>query len=380
MSEPIEVHVFGGKKGESIALRLPDNRWGVVDNYTPSLKNHSTNPTLRYLQSRGVNRLSFLCLTHPHEDHYRGMSHLIQYFDPDRIWIFGAETHRDLHAKVAAVLRLKSLSCNMENDDVGNEDELVAVLDGIRDRCRDKTRVPRLEVRRLQLEQPLLELDSDPVLKITAIGATGGQILQYEETLSKCFEGNGFLADRVPNINHNLISGGLLIEYGQARIVLGGDIETEGWEETMKSLASKGRLRSILIKASHHGSTDGYCKGLWDCFSPNRCAFAVITPYLNQQLPSWEGLVHISTHAVTSCTPSLKALKLAIYWQNSATDVVHPRLPPDGLLAFRALFPKSSERSEGLQGRCSFWIEADGTIRHAMEGEAALVEIPSLAK
>src|SRR6266851_162014 len=101
MIEPIEVHVFGGKKGESIALKMPGNLWGVVDNYTPVLADPRTNASLRFLESRGVNRLNFLCLTHPHTDHYRGMSYLLDRFDPDRVWLFGATTHRDLHAKVA---------------------------------------------------------------------------------------------------------------------------------------------------------------------------------------------------------------------------------------------------------------------------------------
>lgn len=31
MNESIEFHVFGGKKGESIIVRLPGDHWGVVD-------------------------------------------------------------------------------------------------------------------------------------------------------------------------------------------------------------------------------------------------------------------------------------------------------------------------------------------------------------
>ena len=74
----LEIHVFGAAKGESIVLRLPSGQWGVVDCYSGSLKDSSKNPVLKFLTDRGVDHLAFLCMTHPHDDHYRGMSHLLE--------------------------------------------------------------------------------------------------------------------------------------------------------------------------------------------------------------------------------------------------------------------------------------------------------------
>src|ERR1043166_5494747 len=90
VTEPLEITVFGGRIGESIVVRLPGNLWGVVDNYTPALSNPSSNPALRYLEKHNVERLKFICLTHPHHDHYRGMGYLLRRFDPDHIWVFDA--------------------------------------------------------------------------------------------------------------------------------------------------------------------------------------------------------------------------------------------------------------------------------------------------
>src|SRR6202034_2046479 len=100
----------------------------------------------------------------------------------------------------------------------------------------------------------LLDLECVPPVQIRSIGASGGRILEYESTLARCFDSNGFLADRLPGLNHNMVSGGLLIDYGQARIVLGGDIDTEAWEETMRLFPSQCRSAG-LVKVSHHGST-----------------------------------------------------------------------------------------------------------------------------
>jgi beta-lactamase superfamily II metal-dependent hydrolase len=377
MIEPIEVHVFGGKMGESIAVRLPGDLWGVVDNYTPKLDDPQTNPTLRFLQDRKVNRLCFICLTHPHLDHYRGMAYLLERFCPERIWVFGAMTHRDLCEKVAAILRLKADSTRITADDDEAAGELVRILDLIRDRYETAVIADRPDVRRLELGQQLLELRTDPPVTIDAIGVSGGQLMLYERSLQSCFDaGDNFLAERVPNVNHNRISGGLLIEYGTARIVLGADIEEEGWEETLKVFGDGGRLGSVLVKVSHHGSTNGYCEGLWQQLSPGKAAVAVITPYVSQDLPSPAGLSHVSNHARQTFVTSLSAVALATDWLREGSDTDLPAISFDVLVALRSLFPKSSRPSDRLEGRCSFLVHQDGAISHEEDGEAGLL-LPS---
>ncbi len=374
MSESIGFHVFGGKQGESIAVRLPGNLWGVVDNYTPTLSDPQSNPTLRFLQSRKVDRLAFLCLTHPHEDHYRGMSYLLEQFCPERIWIFAALTHRDLREMVAQVITHKADSSNIPVEDRETADELVRILDLIRDRCAGKKEVPRPDVRRLQLDQHLHQFDGDPPVMITAIGASGRQQILYEKSLRSCFDaGDSFLADRLPSVNHNLISGGLLVEYGAARIILGGDIEREGWQETMQALAPRRRLASALVKVSHHGSTNGYSEGLWQHLSPGKTAIAVMTPYVRQGLPSPEGLSHVSSHAKMTFVTSRSAVALATNWVQTAPKTELPGVSADILLELRSLFPKAHRSSERLEGRCSFFVACDGTVTHEEDGEAGSI-------
>jgi hypothetical protein len=371
VNESIEFHVFGGKKGESIIVRLPGDHWGVVDNYTPNLADPRSNPTLRFLESRHVKRLNFLCLTHPHEDHYRGMRHLLEAFHPDRIWIFGAMTPRDLFAQVADVLEVESDSSNLPAAQSEKVDELVAILDSMRDACKDRDRVPRLDVRRLLLGMPLLSLESDPPVKITSIGASGGRAMVYERALQSCFDASGnFDANGLAALNHNVISGGLLIEYGRARIVLGGDIDTDAWQETMGYFRPQGGLRSQLVKASHHGSATGYCDGLWDEMSPSRTATAVITPYPSQSLPSAEGLAHICDHAKLTLTTSVKAVAAAQDWSHSGFDTAFQGVSADALVTLRSIFYTASRPNDRLEGRCSFTVKPDGTFTPEFDGEA----------
>jgi NADH-quinone oxidoreductase subunit D len=58
---------------------------------------------------------------------------------------------------------------------------------------------------------------------ITALGPSDYCLTKYEENLDRCFSPNDPetpLADHIPRVNHNLISNGLLIEYGDSRIIL----------------------------------------------------------------------------------------------------------------------------------------------------------------
>jgi hypothetical protein len=317
-----------------------------------------------------VKRLSFLCLTHPHDDHYKGMSHLLETFRPDKVWLFGSMTHRRLCAMVAEVLQAGAESASVDVGDSEKVDELVRIFDLIEAEYEDAQRQPRFDVVRLQLGMPLLDLTSSPAVRVVSIGASGGRILCYERTLAKCFDSDGeFLAKELPSVNHNMVSGGLLVEYGQARIVLGGDIDTEAWEETVRNFPPE-RLASALVKVSHHGSTTGYCNGLWEILSPGRLAVAVITPYSSQGLPSAEGLAHISGEAKTTLCPSIKAAAEANEWDDSALDTGFKGLSVDALLTLRAVFPKASRPSDRLEGICSFFITEDGNVTHAFTGEA----------
>ncbi len=368
MEERLEFHVLGGRKGESIVVRLPDGGWGVVDNYTPVLGQPESNPTLRFLRARAVERLEFLCLTHPHEDHYRGLSHLFEVFRPDRVWVFPAKTHRDL---VASVLKASAESSNLGEEQVENPDELVRFFDGVRDAYRDRKRATPLDVRRLELGMELLNTAEAPAVRISAIGASAGRALLYEDTLARCFGPRGqFLADRLPAVDHNMISGGLLIEYGQARIVLGGDIDGAAWEETLRRFASDDRLSSQLLKVSHHGSASGYCDGLWQALSPQKATIAVLTPYTSQRLPSRQGLALIASHSKLTLSVSVKATALAASRWTSLADTSFEGLSADVLVTLRSIFPKTIPPNDRLEGRCSFYVGPDGTVIHEEAGEA----------
>jgi len=67
--------------------------------------------------------------------------------------------------------------------------------------------------------------------------------------------------------NYNIASYVLRIEYGSCRIILGGDAETETWEDIYLSYQDD-YLRASLLKAAHHGRKSGYYQPVVKSISP----------------------------------------------------------------------------------------------------------------
>src|SRR5258708_2739055 len=52
MAGSLEIHVAGGSIGESIIIRLPNGKYGVVDCYVPSLTEPTTSPSFEFLRKK----------------------------------------------------------------------------------------------------------------------------------------------------------------------------------------------------------------------------------------------------------------------------------------------------------------------------------------
>src|SRR5437899_163845 len=125
MAELMEVHVTGGGIGESIVLRLPNGRWGVVDCYVPSLRDATSSSAFRLLKERGVTSLEFLCLTHPDADHFRGMSLFLETFAVGQFWIFAAKSPAELYQRIAAVGKIKAERLHQPGESVEDANDFV---------------------------------------------------------------------------------------------------------------------------------------------------------------------------------------------------------------------------------------------------------------
>lgn len=70
--------VFDCGQGDTILLKLPGEKWVLIDCNLP--RGPIRDRFFALIQERGIKRLDVLCLTHPHADHYLGMLEVVNYF------------------------------------------------------------------------------------------------------------------------------------------------------------------------------------------------------------------------------------------------------------------------------------------------------------
>jgi len=97
----VEIHLLACGHGDTILLRLPGDRWILVDCHLRDLRTRQH--FFDFVRSRGIDRLDFIFQTHPDFDHFCGMGHVLDHFTSEgrsvRYWCdggLGADQVRDL--------------------------------------------------------------------------------------------------------------------------------------------------------------------------------------------------------------------------------------------------------------------------------------------
>jgi hypothetical protein len=348
----LAIHVFGASQGESIVLRLPDGGWGVVDCYASTLNDPSDNPTCQFLAERGVTELEFLCLTHPHDDHFRGMSRLLDEFSVRCFWRPSVMSGERLKWLLKLSLLDAARSGNEKTVEDANELERVFTL--IRDARRKRTDPIILKNAAVGTLLYPVPVDPSAGFQIWSVAPSGRQTDRYEDGLRKCFDSSGRMCDRLPYSRHNEISMALLVVFGETRVVLGGDVETSGWSDSIKEFGVD-KLSAVAVKVSHHGSTNGYCDGLWQAFAKDGKPIAILTPFRRHGLPKREGLEHIREFAQRILTPSLAAIP-----SEELPIPLSSKAPVQSRKALRDTFKARARSSDYPPGRCSLVFDNHG--------------------
>lgn len=358
----LEVHIFGAGQGESVVLRLPGNQWGVIDCFAQEIDDCGTNPSLQFLKNQGVETLDFLCMTHPHRDHVRGMSQFLREFEIRSFWRPVSMSQQRLEW----ILKTIHGENWLPEEPKATEDveELFLVFSMLKGKNPDllKGRPPKTE---LGTTKTLLSSQEHSPVKIWALAPSASQADRYENSLARNFgEDRKY---RRPGKNdrpdHNISSMALLVEFGETRLVLGGDVLKSGWDDVMTNFDAA-PLSAQLVKVSHHGSAGAYCPGLWEAFSDGTKPISVITPYRNSGLPREKGLEHIQKFSDRIVVPCI--------------DAIHPESVPAGrgginvqssLLLRQQL--KATQAGPFRTGRCGFVFDDKGTcIEESTSGPA----------
>jgi beta-lactamase superfamily II metal-dependent hydrolase len=346
------VHVINGGEGESIVLELPGGKWGVVDCFTLDVDDDSKNPTLEFLRRRQVDSLEFVCLTHPHDDHYRGLRQLLEALPTRSFWRFGAHGPADL--QVTLLLRWQAeTAADKEANDTANEYIRLLQTVKILRSSRSKSRLLVKHASGIASLYPFPFVEENADVRITSIAPSGNMVAAYQDSLGDCIDENNCVKSTLPRQAHNQVSMALLVEYGDARIILGGDVESKGWQEAMAEVGYS-RLAAHAVKVSHHGSANGYAVGLWQSFARLGKPVAVVAPFRRFDLPDAAAMQHIGEHC--------SAIYSTYFDEPDASSEDSAGSETDGAieLAMRTIFSSNRRPKNPKAGICSLRLDKGG--------------------
>lgn len=210
MSSSISVITFNVGHGDCHLIKSPSGKCvmidlGVSDDFSP----------LKWLKSKGCNRLDLLVVTHPHDDHIRGV------FDLDGI-------------EVGILHRPKNVPMHLTAD-------LDAHLQSAWQRFDARFTEP------VQLQNKFYDPQS-PAFDGMALRFFGGK------------------SDTQNLNNYSIVT---VLEFGAFKMLFPGDLETAGWDALLENADFLNAIaNTTILVAAHHGRVKGWCAELFGHISP----------------------------------------------------------------------------------------------------------------
>lgn len=284
----LSIVVFGPGEGEAIVVRLPDGSVGVVDGCREPTNG---DPVAELLDKMAATtgdpaafRLHFVCLTHPHADHYRGLGRLIEAYEGriDHLWTVMHVTAQ-YEKTLATWVELTQAGAAPDLEDLVGLQRVLGGFHGERHRVRQAN--PRGFVHMAcdtRLIQP--RTHKGHKMEIEACGPAHDDLDDAQKQFV-AIVAEGTTGIRVSRSHDpNLTSGALLIRWGRAAVLLAGDLlrgegSHSGWKRAR--LQIKGPVQ--VVNVAHHASEEAHEDGLWADMQP---ALAIVTPFKFGQKPN----------------------------------------------------------------------------------------------
>jgi len=335
----LRLKIYNVGRGNCILVYFPDGKLGLVDSNIPI--GMSECPARDDIVKNG-GVLEFVCLTHPHEDHFSGLLSILE--DPE---IEVKEFWHSMALGLGNILRFHneySISAYQGAEFVAEKyfhtsraDELLDIFDYL------------YYNQSIRFDRKLSEyqmLDSIGGVNLLVLSPSALASNRYQKTLLRAFEGKGRWISIARNYA-NRISLSLLLSYGQHRIILGGDITKTSWIEIIRGAQKRGMEGEIFpvncLIASLHGARDSFYRDMWHKILA-RDGFVVVSCGGGKH-PSEEFVENLSEDWEIYCTNKGE------YCRNiQRSDNIYPAETYVGL---------DGNSAEEVEAACCGWIEIE---------------------
>lgn len=272
----LNIVVYGPGKGEAIVVRLPDGQYGVVDGCrepTPGSPTGAGDPVREFLAEVEAGwvdedplELAFVCLTHPHDDHYAGLGRLMAHFEGRirRLWT-GPLSQARWHPALMRWVETLTDSGEPSGQRRGGLDRVLA----------EYQKALGAGVAFSILGAGTVFPCGAEGVTIKACGPSAADALHALNKLRK-FEGEVL---KSASFDPNRLSGAVVIRWHDAAILLGGDMVNDGrfpnrgWYEACHHIDDR---PVQVVNVAHHASAEAHHPPLWQRMAPR---LAIVTPF-----------------------------------------------------------------------------------------------------
>ena len=257
--EVLRIKIYDVEHGDCILIQFPNGEIGLVDSNLPSGRNPS--PALKDIIEQG-GKLKFICLTHPHHDHFAGLMSILE---SEKVTV--GEFWHSMSFGLESILKFyneRSIMQNSSEVEFITKKRLIDSKNGelldIFDHLAQKGINYHKNIREFQILSPIGGVN------ILALSPSNRACNKYEKLLSEALKD----APSEEIIKHtrdyaNRISIVLLLKFDESEVLLGGDALKQNWKEIIKGLdkINRKKLAANCIKVSHHASKDSFEENMW---------------------------------------------------------------------------------------------------------------------
>lgn len=295
----MEVSLFGPGVGECVLVKLPTNKWLVVDSF---IDRDSKKPiALKYLEDLNIDAsadVELIVITHWHRDHIAGISEVIDTCSNATVVLPEAFTTNEYTSFICALAKDRVL------EDLNSGIELKKALKSIQAHYNINKKAPLLAK-----EGQSLFKDHVTGLEIEALSPSPHSVIASNIEVQNLYDrfktSNPRLHILKQNPNNNSIA--LLVKVNDISVLLGGDLEEPksnpdqlyGWSAILKSTILT-KNKSILFKVPHHGSPSAHHDDVWK-YLVTKDPYSILTTYDSSSLPSNDDIERINQRSKVVC-------------------------------------------------------------------------------